>query len=603
MKKTAILIAALILIPALTLGSVLFLLHRSDEPEDESAQVDFSETDRSGAEESSAEESAAENDCAHEYTVRTYKTPEQYPAPAGAYGTHLTLCSDCGATLEEHVLWRDGQGIVYYTDGNGGCTVCIVERELVNADRYDIPETVAGLPVTAIDAAMPYPSAGSTLGIPASVGLFTEYTLNSLQCLLDIDPSNPYYSFTGGCLIDMREKAVIYHAKNAPCIIPADGSVTKIAHNALLGISGELKIPASVTEIYGDSITAEGELVLTLDPANETFIYKDNCLINVAAKTLVMGFNGAAIPADGSVERIDAYAFFNKGQLRGISLFMPASVKYIGKQAFASCNVKLLTIEDLDSWCRIQFADLGSTPVKPYVDTRITDAEGNSFNELTIPDPVTEINDYCFYGWRSLERVKFHANVTRIGAMAFCSTALTEIELPEALRELGTNAFANCRIASVYLPAGLERIGAGCFKGYGQIDISAGFTDNGHYALKNGCVIDVGTKTLILGCAESVIPDDGSVERIGEGAFSRTKTPVELIIPDPVKYIDRDAFAACFHLQSVSFPAGIEYIDPTAFAGCTLLTKIYAYSGTVFPENAFSGSAPEIIYLDKQVEE
>ena len=42
MKKTAILVAALILIPALTLGSVLFLLHRAEAPEEESAVVDVS---------------------------------------------------------------------------------------------------------------------------------------------------------------------------------------------------------------------------------------------------------------------------------------------------------------------------------------------------------------------------------------------------------------------------------------------------------------------------------------------------------------------------------------------------------------------------------
>ena len=40
MKKTAILVAALILIPALTLGSVLVLLHRAEAPEEESAVVE-----------------------------------------------------------------------------------------------------------------------------------------------------------------------------------------------------------------------------------------------------------------------------------------------------------------------------------------------------------------------------------------------------------------------------------------------------------------------------------------------------------------------------------------------------------------------------------
>ena len=42
MKKTALLVASLILIPALAFGSVLFILHRADTPDDESAVVTVS---------------------------------------------------------------------------------------------------------------------------------------------------------------------------------------------------------------------------------------------------------------------------------------------------------------------------------------------------------------------------------------------------------------------------------------------------------------------------------------------------------------------------------------------------------------------------------
>ena len=68
MKKTAILVAALILIPALTLGSVLFLLRRAEAPEEESTVVEVSEEESFERQsepdpaESSANEESSEED-------------------------------------------------------------------------------------------------------------------------------------------------------------------------------------------------------------------------------------------------------------------------------------------------------------------------------------------------------------------------------------------------------------------------------------------------------------------------------------------------------------------------------------------------------------
>ena len=97
MKKTAILIAALILIPALTLGSVLFLLHRSDIPDDEDLIPDNGE-------------------CIHEsYSWRLMEDNE---------GTRVLQykCTSCGNVIQERRLysyWQEGILLEYYKAENG----------------------------------------------------------------------------------------------------------------------------------------------------------------------------------------------------------------------------------------------------------------------------------------------------------------------------------------------------------------------------------------------------------------------------------------------------------------------------------------------------
>lgn len=106
------------------------------------------------------------------------------------------------------------------------------------------------------------------------------------------------------------------------------------------------------------------------------------------------------------------------------------------------------------------------------------------------------------------------------------------------------------------------------------------YADNEEYKVVNNCLIHIPTKTLVLGCATSVIPDDGSVTIIGESAFS-------------------DAW----HNRSLIIPEGIVEIQEDAYYGCTITELVFPSTLRTLGNRLFlKGSLPEHIVIPEGVE-
>lgn len=97
--------------------------------------------------------------------------------------------------------------------------------------------------------------------------------------------------------------------------------------------------------------------------------------------------------------------------------------------------------------------------------------------------------------------------------------------------------------------------------------------NNSSYSDINGCLIVLSTKTLLLGCDDSVIPSDGSVTSIGDSAFFGCRGLTSITIPDSVTDIGWNAFFDC-KFTSVTIPNSVTSIDRSAFAYCDKLTSI-----------------------------
>ena len=73
--------------------------------------------------------------------------------------------------------------------------------------------------------------------------------------------------------------------------------------------------------------------------------------------------------------------------------------------------------------------------------------------------------DDVFYGCLSLKSITLPPATTIIGSMMFACSGLTELELPDGVREIRSSAFYDCEnLERITIPAGIECIEGGAFQ-------------------------------------------------------------------------------------------------------------------------------------------
>ena len=400
-------------------------------------------------------------------------------------------------------------------------------------------------------------------------------------------------------------------------------------------------IGKGITSIDGVFFGCSGLKSIFVDEENGRYIVKSNCLIDSVAGTLVLGCQTSVIPTDGSVKNIGKRAFVKCTGLTNVTI--PSSVTSIGDDAFFDCAglTKVIISDGVTSIGNAAFykcSSLTSIAIPDSVTSIDDDAfayctgltsvtigtcvtnisgvtflgcsgltsilvnEGNSkyiaknnclidismamlvlgCQTSVIPNDgsVTIIGDDAFYCCTGLASITIPDNVTRIGSHAFSlCTGLTSITIPDSVTDIGSETFLECTgLERVIIGKGVTSIDGvffGC-SGLKSIVVKEG---NSKYIVKNNCLIDTSTETLILGCQTSVIPTDGSVKSIGDFAFAECTDLTSITIPDSVTNIGDLAFYGCTGLTSVAIDNGVTSVGIDVFGDCDKLTRI-DFNGT-----------------------
>ena len=195
---------------------------------------------------------------------------------------------------------------------------------------------------------------------------------------------------------------------------------------------------------------------------------------------------------------------------------------------------------------------------------------------IEIPDSVTTIESFAFSGCIGLTRVEIPDSVTIIGAFAFSGcTGLTSIEIPNSVMSIRYFAFSGCTgLTSLEIPASVINIEDSAFSGCQNLTSIIVDKKNQKYDSRNDCnaIIDTQTNALIMGCKNTIIPED--IKSIGVDAFYKCTGLTSIEIPNSVMSIRYFAFSGCTGLTSLEIPASVINIEDSAFSGCQNLTSI-----------------------------
>ena len=270
----------------------------------------------------------------------------------------------------------------------------------------------------------------------------------------------------------------------------------------------------------------------------------------------VVGYEGKAtavsVPATfngKAVTQLSSDAFYGNKLITSVSL--PASINSISPFALASC-AKLAKIE-IDAANPIYRAEANCI-LKG--DTLVTACIGSDFSALSF----TEVGEHAMYGL-AMASIVLPASVKTIGRYAFAFASATSITLPEGVEEIKEAAFYFCqKVKTLSLPASLKKFATDSFAFMTALESITVAEGNAAFASKQNCLIRLSDKTLVLGCAKSTIPSDGSVTKIGSAAFAGAVALEKVTIPEAVTEIGPNAFYATA-LTQASFAQNRWYVS------------------------------------------
>jgi len=515
------------------------------------------------------------------------------PCAKGHSYDAFNKCEVCGAIYEDDELyfWSLNHGTEYAVSG--------VNDDLLT--EITIPAKYKGQPVTIIlETAFSDCTNLKKLIIPDSIKKIERFAFENCPNLIQVENGVSYVDRwvidcnTSVTSAPLRTDTVgiadwAFEDCNNLASISFPNTVKSIGNDAFYDCSSltDISIPSSVTNLYIEAFAYCDNLnSIAVEAGNPIYYSTDNCIIERATGTLVVGCKNSVIPTDGRVTAIGESAFIGCKDLTSINI--PSSVKHIGDYAFQSCS-SLSDINIPNSVTSIGYATFWHC---------------SGLTDIEIPDHVTKIGPYAFYNCINLENVNIPTHLTEISSSSFegctkvlqienkvsyigkwavdCKSTATSAVLRNDTIGIADYTFFFCgdEFTSVTIPYGVKYIGEAAFDGC-----------SGLKSIKIPRSVKSIGKKAFNGCSNLIsidIPD--SVTKIEWLTFSGCTSLREINIPSSVTSIGGYAFYQCYSLKGIQIPNSVTSIEANAFASCTNLTGInLPDSVTSISENMFFG--------------
>lgn len=528
-----------------------------------------------------------------------------------------------------------------YTVINGEVTITSFGSSNGTQGAVVVPETLGGLPVTAIGAkAFYYLYRVTSITLPESVTSIGEGAFQNCSQATSINlPAG---------LTTLGKNTFSGCSALVTATVPGGvGKIPSGAFNLCAGLQSVVVSPG-ITEI-GD--TAFGQC------STLTHVSLPEGITRIAphAFRLCPALESLAIPT--TVTELGGFAFWGCSRIR-IPL-LPANLASIGSSAFLSCTAletfqipaSVTTLGDgVVADCR-SLAAVSIDPANPAFAVKdgilfnktftelVAYPAGNHLSSYLVPVTVSSIRPSTFRGCPSLTAltivgpvqaigndtcnscpelrvVSLPAGLLSIGESAFAySPKLRDIALPSTLTAIGSGAFRNCSaLHEVAVPGGVKNIGWGAFENCASlqsISFAEGVASIGAGTLTNcGSLTSLAIPASMEGFYSEVIAGtsiasisvaSGSPYLSAQGGVLYNAAGTQLItippkfqgphvIPEGVTEVVMKAGKDCTGLTALSFPASIRNFGYYGFAGCTGLQGVdFAAGPTAIASYAFQG--------------
>jgi hypothetical protein len=288
----------------------------------------------------------------------------------------------------------------------------------------------------------------------------------------------------------------------------------------------------------------------------------DTAFFNNSTLTSVTVGTNVAIIADQA---------FSYSSLTNVTL--PASVTNIAFDSFLDCySLTAITVATNNP----DFSSAAGVLFDKSQDTLINFPEGKA-GSYTVPNSVTNIGVYAFFGSSNLTSVALSTNVNTIEDYAFYDCmGLTAITV-------NTNNLTYSSVTGVLFDKSQDTL----------IQYPAGNLATS-YVMPN-TVTNIGMESF-YGCPHLVNVTLGTnVTIVGGAAFEYCTVLASITFPNSVTVISGDAFSECASLASITIGTGVTNIQYQAFLDCPGVTTI-----TVAAGNPAFSSAGNVLFNQNQ---